>query len=293
MSTKSFEKKKGESKPREKQAETKVSEDKRDKQVEKIDTETRSVSKSKEKQVDKAETKLSETKPRESKVRRKEKVETKKVHTLTCEGEYFVSSMEVKSVPEEDFCLVEIEYDAWKIFKIAGLLKKGEEKRECVLENIDLSSFQEKYEQFFHSSMADTSKIYLNFVEDVDNNYETTIKIFVILVSCYLVYVQFLDFPYTISMELLEMRYIKEFLETVPLNSLEDSFLEQISLLQRYFFNVITNKKQGEMSEFEERCLEEEKKRKEVMGEMEALIEEIKEYKRKMISDIDKRLKKV
>lgn len=286
MSTKSFEKKKSE-----KPQETKVSKEK-SKQKPEIKVEPQVEPKVKEKPREKSNENPKVEVNKESKPRRKEP-KIKKVHNLTCEGEYFVSSMEMKTLPEEDFCLVEIEYDGWKIFKIAGLLKKGEEKRECVLENIDLSSFQEKYEHFFHSSMADTSKIYLNFVEDVDNNYETTIKIFVILVSCYLVYVQFLDFPYTISMELLEMKYIKEFLETVPLNSLEDSFLEQISLLQRYFFNVITNKKQGDMSEFEERCLEEENKRKEVMREMEALIEEIKEYKRKMISDIDKRLKKV
>jgi len=119
---------------------------------------------------------------------------------------------------------------------------------------------------------VDKDKIHLNFVESVEDEEERILKIFVILISSYLIYFNFMQFPYVISLDLLNNERFQYFTAFSSTNSLEEIFIHQVALCHRFFSEIFKDENKDEKDENTN------------------LIEEIKEYKRRMFSDIDKKL---
>ena len=213
-----------------------------------------------------------------------------KLYNLIYENKYFVSCMAPSKLPEKNFCYVEIVFDEKKgnITSVTGVLQNDtgreredeveneEEKningrKESVLSDLDVSGYIAKLKEFLKREDVDKDKIHLNFVENIEDEDERILKIFIILVSSYLIYFNFMQFPYVISLDLLDNERFQYFTSFSSTNVIEENFINLVALLHRFFSPIF----------------EKEKNKNE---EAANLIEEIKEYKRRMFSDMDKKL---
>ena len=222
-----------------------------------------------------------------------------KLYNLIYEDKYFVSCIAPSKLPEKNFCYVEIVFDEKKgnITSVTGVLQNDtgreredeveneEEKningrKESVLSDLDVSPYITKLKEFLKREDVDKDKIHLNFVETIENEDERILKIFIILISSYLIYFNFMQFPYVISLDLLNNERFQYFTAFSSTNVIEEIFINQVSLLHRFFSDIFsdTNDK-GKRNANEEKN-----------EEAANLIEEIKEYKRRMFSDLDKKL---
>ena len=222
-----------------------------------------------------------------------------KLYNLIYEDKYFVSCIAPSKLPDKNFCYVEIIFDekAGNITSVTGVLqndagedeKEDEEndeekntngRKESVLSDLDVSPYIAKLKVFLKREDVDKDKIHLNFVENVENEDDRILKIFIILVSSYLIYFNFMQFPYVISLDLLNNERFQYFTAFSSTNVIEENFINQVSLLHRFFSDIFTDiKDKGKRNEKEEKD-----------EEAANLIEEIKEYKRRMFSDLDKKL---
>ena len=219
-----------------------------------------------------------------------------KLYNLIYEDKYFVSCIAPSKLPDKNFCYVEIIFDekAGNITSVTGVLQNdaGREKedeeddeekntngrKESVLSDLDVSPYIAKLKVFFKREDVDKDKIHLNFVETIENEGDRILKIFIILVSSYLIYFNFMQFPYVISLDLLNNERFQYFTAFSSTNVIEETFINQVALLHRFFSDIFTDTKD---------------KRNANEGQNEEaanLIEEIKEYKRRMFSDLDKKL---
>ena len=215
-----------------------------------------------------------------------------KLYNLIYEDKYFVSCIAPSKLPEKNFCYVEIIFDekAGNITSVTGVLQNEKEdeveneendeekntngRKESVLSDLDVSPYIAKLKVFLKREDVDKDKIHLNFVETIENEDERILKIFIILVSSYLIYFNFMQFPYVISLDLLNNERFQYFTAFSSTNMIEEIFIRHVSLLHKFFSEVFENKKE----------------KKEMHEEAAHLIEEIKEYKRRMFSDLDKKL---
>lgn len=196
-----------------------------------------------------------------------------KLYSLTYEDENKVSCMMPSGLPEDNYCYVEIEYNGEKriVKGIKGVYVLKGEKKECVLSDLDIGVYVDKLNEMLKREDVDKDKMHLNFVEEmneVGDENERILKVFVLLVSSYLIYFNFLQFPYVVSLDLLDNERLKYFMEIRYMNDLEKSFVEQVSLLHRYFSEIFDM-------------------RTEIIDKV---IEEIKEYKKRLFLDIDKKI---
>jgi hypothetical protein len=192
----------------------------------------------------------------------------KKLYNLTHEDKYYVSSIEPTNLPEDNYCFVEIEYvDENKIIAIKGNYKRGEIVKECILSDLMITKYIEKLNIFLKREDIDRDKIHLDFVENISEETERITKIFILLISSYLIYFNFLDFPYTISLELLNNTKFKWFTSFSPTNDIEKSFMEQVSKLHRYFSPIFDD----------------------TDDKIDDIFNEIREYKKRLFADLDKR----
>ena len=206
-----------------------------------------------------------------------------KLYNLIYEDKYFVSCITPSKLPDKNFCYVEIVFDEKKnnIASVTGILQEdgedengGQNKKESVLSDLNISPYIIKLKDFLNREDVDKDKIHLNFVENVENEEERILKIFVILVSSYLIYFNFMQFPYVISLDLLNNEKFQYFTAFSSTNQMEEIFINLVALLHRFFSDIFKEKE------------EKDKEGQENIN----LIEEIKEYKRRMFLDIDKKL---
>ena len=205
-----------------------------------------------------------------------------KLYNLIYEDKYFVSCIAPSKLPDKNFCYVEIVFDekAGNIESVTGILQgekeegqEEENRKESVLSDLDISLHIAKLKEFLKREDVDKDKIHLNFVETIENEEERILKIFVILVSSYLIYFNFMQFPYVISLDLLNNEKFQYFTAFSSTNQTEEIFITLVALLHRFFSDIFKEK-------------EEEEQEKENVN----LIEEIKEYKRRLFIDIDKKI---
>ncbi len=189
-----------------------------------------------------------------------------KLYNLTYQDKYYSSGIEPKSLPEDNFCYVDVEYKDGNIRSVQGTYVRDEVRKESVLSDLNVAVYVGKLKEFLKREDLDKDKIHLNFVENVDNEDERILKIFLILISSYLIYFNFLEFPYTISLSLLSNEKFKYFTSFSPTSKLEVSFVEQVSLLHRYFSDIFSD-----------------------TGEQD-FVYQIRQYKRRILSDVEKRL---
>ena len=190
-----------------------------------------------------------------------------KLYNLTYEDKYYSSCMEPKSLPEDNFCYIEIEYKNGRIENVKGIFVKDENRKESILSDLNVEIYLEKLKEFLKREDVDKDKIHLNLVENIHDEDERIFKIFLILISSYLMYFNFLQFPYNVSLSLLEVEKFKYFTSFSPVNKLEICFLEQVSLLHRYFSEIFNDDKKEEV-----------------------FVQEIRQYKKRILSDVDKKL---
>ena len=201
-----------------------------------------------------------------------------KLYNLIYEDKYFVSCVAPSKLPDKNFCYIEIEYREGNITSVTGVLQQDENeeesggnRKESVLSDLDVSTYVVRLKEFLKREDVDKDKIHLNFVENVENEEERILKIFIILISSYLIYFNFMQFPYVISLDLLNNERFQYFTAFSSTNQLEEIFISHVSLLHRFFGAVFeTTKEKNE--------------------EDANLIEEIKEYKRRLFLDIDKKV---
>ena len=204
-----------------------------------------------------------------------------KLYNLIYEDKYFVSCIAPSKLPDKNFCYVEIVFDEKRnnIMSVTGILQEedGEDengaqnKKESVLSDLDISPYITKLKEFLKREDVDKDKIHLNFVETIENEEERILKIFVILVSSYLIYFNFMQFPYVISLDLLNNEKFQYFTAFSSTNQMEEIFINLVALLHRFFSDIF-------------------KEKQEKNEEDTNLIEEIKEYKRRLFLDIDKKV---
>jgi hypothetical protein len=219
-----------------------------------------------------------------------------KLYNLIYEDKYFVSCIAPSKLPEKNFCYIEIIFDEKKgnIESVTGILQEGqrqeerkergeggergegeeegeEARKESILSDLDVSPYIKKLREFLRREDVDKDKIHLNFVETVENEEERILKVMVILLSSYLIYFNFMQLPYVVSLELLNNEKFQYFTAFSSTNPIEEIFILHVSTLHRFFSDVFKEEKKDEKED-------------------ENLIEEIKEYKRRMFIDIDKKL---
>lgn len=201
-----------------------------------------------------------------------------KLYNLIYEDKYFVSCIAPSKLPEENFCYIEIIFDekSSNIVSVTGILQERKEKedekeeenrKEFILSDLDVSMYVKKLKEFLKREDVDKDKIHLNFVENVENEDERILKIFIILISSYLIYFNFMQFPYVISLDLLNNERFQYFTAFSSVNAMEEIFISHVSLLHRFYSEVFEKKEDNE-----------------------SLIDEIKEYKRRLFIDVDKKL---
>ena len=235
-----------------------------------------------------------------------------KIYNLTYDKKYYISTTSIKTFPEDNFCLVECEYTQNNtenniennteiiIQKISGLLKKDGEIRECTMGPLILPSLYKNFKIYIESENIDTDKIYLNYIDTEKNNEinnenneinneNKCLNSLVILICSYLVYVNFSDLPYHISSDLLNNENLYEYAKMLPNDEIEENFVFQVNLLIKYFGKLFNNntsitnnidvyleKKFKEWNETQDKIINE-------------IIDEIKEYKRKLLLDLSSR----
>ena len=206
-----------------------------------------------------------------------------KLYNLIYKDKYFVSCITPSKLPDKNFCYVEIVFDEKRnnIMSVTGILQEedgedengGQNKKESVLSDLDISPYITELNEFLKREDVDKDKIHLNFVENVENEEERILKIFIILISSYLIYFNFMQFPYVISLDLLNNERFQYFTAFSSTNQLEEIFIEQVSMLHRFFSDIFSIEKvEGSKNEHTK------------------LIEEIKEYKRRLFSDLDNKI---
>tara|TARA_R110002153_G_scaffold101574_1_gene237792 strand:+ start:133 stop:825 length:693 start_codon:yes stop_codon:yes gene_type:complete len=214
-------------------------------------------------------------------------------YNLTHENEYYASCLEPSSLPETNYTFVEITYhlEKEKILSVKGIRNIEGLEKECILSGIDLSIYMEKLNIFLTQDI-DQDKIHLNFVEtDTENRIQ---KIFIILLASYLIYFNFLEFPFNISTDLLSNKMLKYFTEFTPLKTNETSYMEQVSLFHRYFSTLFENTEtetNADLNMVNNKIEEMKKDLEEAMNSrIDKIALEIKEYKRKLLSDVNNKI---
>lgn len=192
-----------------------------------------------------------------------------RLYNLTYQNEYLASSVKPLFLPENNYILVEIIYSENIIYTIKGSYNFETEK-ECILTDLDISPYIKKLKE-----IQNKDKIYIKFKENISDENERINKIFITLLSSYLVYFNFLDFPYEINLELLTNDMFIYFTSFSPMNPLEESLMKQVSLFHRFFSNVFI-KDESVVIGLDK-----------INHEVDKLVEELKEYKRKFLKDID------
>ena len=168
-----------------------------------------------------------------------------KLYNLIYEDKYFVSCIAPSKLPDKNFCYVEIVFDEKRnnIMSVTGILQEedgenengAQSKKESVLSDLDISPYIIKLKEFLKREDVDKDKIHLNFVETIENEEERILKIFVILVSSYLIYFNFMQFPYVISLDLLNNEKFQYFTAFSSTNQMEEIFINLVALLHRFF----------------------------------------------------------
>ena len=224
------------------------------------------------------------------------------LYNLTLEDENYVSSESPSSLPEENYCFIEINYSDLYIKSVKSTYNFQIEK-ECILSELDISEYMNKLEFFLKREDIDKDKIQLNFVENIEDEDTRIKKIFVILLSSYLIYFNFLEFPFTISLELLNNDMFKYFTNFNPTNNLEKSFIKQVSLLHRYFSTIFEDEKDINSKDINSKDINskdingnedlEEKIKELVDIEIKEIAKEIKEFKKRLLADVNKNKKEI
>jgi len=192
-----------------------------------------------------------------------------RLYNLTYQNEYLASSVKPLFLPENNYILVEIIYSENIIYTIKGSYNFETEK-ECILTDLDISPYIKKLKE-----IQNKDKIYIKFKENISDENERINKIFITLLSSYLVYFNFLDFHYEINLGLLTNDMFIYFTSFSPMNPLEESLMKQVSLFHRFFSNVFI-KDESVVIGLDK-----------INHEVDKLVEELKEYKRKFLKDID------
>jgi len=213
-----------------------------------------------------------------------------KLFNLTYENENYVSSIAPTTLPEDNYCLVEITYDIDKIeiTSIKGIYVNEGKEKECILSDLNISEYILNLNKFLEEDI-DKDKINLNFVEIVQDENERIKKIFIILLSSYLIYFNFLEFPFTISLDLLSNKMFSYFTSFNPTNLNEKSFFKQVSLLHRFFSTIFNSN--NDIS-YKEEISYKEDILKILNQELDKTAKDIKEFKRKLLLDVNEKIKK-
>ena len=211
-----------------------------------------------------------------------------RLYNLTYQNEYLASSVKPLFLPENNYILVEIIYSENIIYTIKGSYNFETEK-ECILTDLDISPYIKKLKE-----IQNKDKIYINFKENISDENERINKIFITLLSSYLVYFNFLDFPYEINLDLLTNDMFIYFTSFSPMNPLEESLMKQVSLFHRFFSNVFIKEEILKEDESVDKSIVDESVDKSILigldkinYEVDKLVQELKEYKRKFLKDID------
>ena len=210
---------------------------------------------------------------------------------LTHEENNYVSGKAPNSLPEENFAFVEIHYTDNHINSIKGSMNLDNLNKECILSDLDISIYMNKLEDFLKREDIDKDKIQLNFIETIEDEDLRIKNIFLILLSSYLIYFNFLEFPFVISLDLLTNEMFLYFTNFSPTNSLEKSFIKQVSLLHRYFSTIFVSDNNDNDNDNDYDNSLNEKKVKELVKELideevKNIAKDIKEFKRKLLEDV-------
>ncbi len=179
------------------------------------------------------------------------------------------------------------------------------EIRECILGPLDLTFLYSNFLKFMSDTNVNKEKIDLQIIDDDsatnydidnENSDRRLLDIFIVLTSSYLVYMNFSDLPYNVSINVLTSDYIKEYILTLTDNSLEQNFQHQVNVLYKYFnriFNSISKNSINNLN-YNETLKKEisdylEEKFSEWNDTQDKIIDEIREYKRKLLLDLNNR----
>ncbi len=211
------------------------------------------------------------------------------MYNLTIEGKSYVSCFPPEHLPEENFSFVEIEFS--EKLEIKGKYNFNGKTKESILSNIDIEFLLTKLNFFLQRKDIDLTKIRLNFVENEVK--DEVNKIFIILLSSYLIYFDFLELPFYISLDLLKNKMLRYFTNFSPRNIIEESWLEQVSNLHRWFSlifedDINNNNKQIDIKQIEK---EVNKGIIKINKEVDILVKEVKQFKKRMLSDMKKLIK--
>jgi hypothetical protein len=205
-----------------------------------------------------------------------------KLYNLTHEGKQYVSSYKPTHLPEEDFSYIEITYNEEKIEKIIGIYNFDGYETESILQDIDIKTYLDKL-----GKKTIPDKISLNFVENEENS---NLKIFIISLSSYLIYFDFLDLPFETSFDLFNNEMIRYFINMSPNNFIEKSWIEQVKYFYKCFFFILedevenTDTNKNYIDEYIDESIN--KGIEKINEEVFRLVKEVKEFKKKMLSDM-------
>jgi len=219
-----------------------------------------------------------------------------KLFNLTYKDEQFVSCLSPTYLPDKNFSFIEIVYSKNKIDEIKGTYIFENEKKECIFSDLNIEFLLIKLKDFIEREDVDLEKINLKFIEnDVKDR---ILKIFIVLLSSYLIYFEFLDIPFQISVDLLNDKNIKNFLTFSGKNSIEKNWLNQISNLDRWFSSIFeNNNEKDEKDEKDEKNKIDVEKEKEIEkatekgiqkinDEVSLILKEAKEFKKRLLKDM-------
>ena len=159
-----------------------------------------------------------------------------KLFNLTFDKIQYVSSISPEFLPDDNYSFIEIEYNDEIVTSIKGTYIYDSIKKECILSDIDISLYLMKLLKVKEISYD------LEFIKDPEcPKYTKITKIFILSLCSYLVYFDFKEIPFELSLEILDNNMFKYFL-SYELNSnnndVELSWNEQVKQFSNSFTTV-------------------------------------------------------
>ena len=250
-------------------------------------------------------------------------ISQQRLYNLTYEGKQYVSTIEPIKLPEDNYSFVEISYDEKLIISVKAVYVIDGKKEDIILSDLDFLHYLKDID----NKTDDT--VFIGVEEQPKNKNEL---FFIISVCSYLVYFHFMKFDYELSLDLLDTNAIEYFVSEKFTDVVQEAWKIQVSEFYkryRYLFPSLykikgliedtktykkkekgklnknndhgnknhkdiikkyTKKKLAEIDVVIEKATELAIQR--INKEVEELIKEVKEFKKKMLTDISNSLSK-
>lgn len=158
----------------------------------------------------------------------------KTLYNLTYDEEFYVSTLHPDRLPEDDFSLIEIEYNDETVRSIKGLYCYDGKQESLVLTDLEIMGYLKNLKDF-------ECEIEFQGDPDIENKKE---KVFIVLVCSYLIYIAFIKDD--LSLELLNRETFKEFVTCSRKNEIVGSWISQVSYLDRNYGYLFPDEKKDD-----------------------------------------------